>query len=99
MARVPGTRKQGRWLMVNNPALAGLTPRLLVPACHDGTPMIDVTCSYCGATNHVHESQLAGEPGDSELAMRCSECRQQSVTTVHFLREGFADMRAAGWYE
>lgn len=82
-----------------NPAYPLEEPRLLEPACHDRTPMIDMRCTYCGAMNHVHEGQLGDAPGDSELAMRCSQCRRSSVTTVHFLREGFADMRAAGWYE
>ena len=96
MGRLPATRRQGRWVLEPNPALG--EPRLLEPVCHDRTPMIDVRCSWCGAVNHVHESQLDGAPGDAELAMLCSRCRRANFTTVHFLREGFADMRAAGWY-
>lgn len=47
----------------------------LSPACHDRTPCIDIRCS-CGATGHLHLSQIENAPEDSELAMRCYDCRQ-----------------------
>lgn len=87
------------WVFIENPALGGMKPRILKPACHDQTPMIDVECSYCKATNHIHESQIEGAPDDAELAMRCSNCRLPSIGMVYEMRAGFAKMRKDGWYE
>lgn len=84
-------------MIVDNPAYAGETPRILEPACHDRTPMIDVRCAFCGGENHVHESQIAGAPSDADLAMRCARCGLPSVTTVALFREAFAELHHQGW--
>lgn len=87
------------WLITENPAFRGMKPRILEPACHDRTPMIDVKCSFCGSMNHVHESQLEGAPQDAELAMNCARCGLPSVGSVFQMRDAFDQMRKDGWYE
>lgn len=87
------------WVVTRNPHFAGMEPRILRPACHDLTPMIDVYCSFCRAMNHIHESQIEGAPQNAELAMNCAGCGLPNVTTVALVRASFADMRREGWYE
>lgn len=79
-----------------NPAYAGLQPRLLDPACHDRSPMLDVRCS-CGADSHLHESQLKGIDKRARLGIRCSGCEAPMMIEVKALRGAFAHMRREGW--
>jgi hypothetical protein len=80
-----------------NPAFAGREPRLLQPVCHDRTPMLDYACG-CGATSHMHESQLDGLTDLATILFRCHACGVREPIPVEQVRRAFADMRAAGWY-
>jgi hypothetical protein len=86
------------WVVMRNPMYTG-APRLMKPACHDRTPMVDVICGFCGATNHIHEGQIDGAPRDAELWMNCASCRKPSVMEISMMFETFEQMREEGWYE
>jgi hypothetical protein len=65
-------------------------------ACHDGSPAIQFQCSACGATSHMHETQLAAAPAQvDEVGMRCSSCRQPMIVSLTALRRAFDAARQA----
>ena len=87
------------WIIRENPAYKGVTPRKLTPACHDRSPMVDIECSFCGDMNHLHESQLDLPQEITELALRCARCGLPNVGSVEMFRDAFAQLRADGWIE
>lgn len=82
---------------VENPTYAGLTPRPLTPACHDGSHMIDIQCSACGNIDHLHETVLATIPKNVIIGARCQTCHYVNALEANELRRGFAEMRKRGW--
>ena len=83
------------WQLVDNPDYAG-APRLLTPACHDGSPMVDLRCA-CGDTMHVHETQIAGVEPFWEIRSVCKGCSETLVLPPGVLHGAFAQMRRQGW--
>ena len=81
----------------DNPTYAGLTPKPLTPACHDGSHMIDIQCSACGNIDHLHESVLTKIPKDAIIGCRCQTCHHINPIEAGELRRGFAEMRKRGW--
>lgn len=81
--------------IVPNPAYEGRKPTLLTPACHDGTPSLDVQCD-CGHQMHVHESQIT-EYAFSVIISTCHGCGEPLVFPSGFFPEAFGQMRADGW--
>jgi hypothetical protein len=59
--------------------------------------MLDLRC-HCGATSHIHETQLAELPPEVwMLGIRCSGCGDVMTVPASGLREGFTTMRRLGW--
>jgi hypothetical protein len=83
-------------ILLPNAAYAGMTPRLLSAACHDGTPFITITCGGCDAEMHVHESQIKDAPAEAAIGTRC-RCGHMVVFEAGQLHEGFAQLRRDGW--
>jgi hypothetical protein len=81
----------------DNPNYAGKTPQPLLPACHDGSHMLDVECSACGNIDHLHESVLTRMPRDAIIGARCQSCGHVNVLEASYVRAGFAEMRRRGW--
>jgi len=86
-----------RHVLADNPTYAGLTPRPLTPACHDGSHMIDIQCSACGNIDHLHETALATIPRNAIVGCRCQSCHYVIPLEAKQLRAGFAEMRKRGW--
>jgi hypothetical protein len=83
--------------ITDNPAFAGQTPRLLKPACHDGTSFITFRC-HCGQYGHIHESQVrAGISKDAVLALRCSSCLTTDTVSVSAILDAFQTLQDQGW--
>src|SRR5215831_17869772 len=73
-ARECRTRTEAMSKLTDNPTYAGLTPKPLTPACHDGSHMIDIQCSACGNIDHLHETVLAQVPKTAIVGCRCQSC-------------------------
>jgi hypothetical protein len=86
-----------RWAWSDNPAYALRKPAPLEPACHDGSPMLDVLCSACRTVGHVHETGVAAAPAESAIATRCTGCGEMLVFEPGFLQAGFSELRRRGW--
>jgi len=59
--------------------------------------MIDIQCSACGNTDHLHESVLASIPAHAVIGGRCQKCHHINLLDAKELRAGFAEMRRRGW--
>jgi len=88
---------KSRHRITDNPTYAGVTPKPLSPACHDGSHMIDIQCSTCGNIDHLHETVLANIPKNAIIGCRCQACKYVNPLEAKQLRAGFADMRKRGW--
>jgi hypothetical protein len=86
------------WVLEENPAYAGQTPRILKAACHDGTPFITIRCD-CGEELHQHESQTKDIPAGTETGTRCFGCRKLLVFPPGFFADAFQRLRDDGWIE
>jgi hypothetical protein len=84
------------WALRANPALNGMSPRLLVSDCHDHTPFLTIQHD-CGEAMHVHESQLPQRNDETIISTRCPACSEILDIKLGFLREAFASMRREGW--
>jgi hypothetical protein len=82
---------------VANPKYAGRKPEPLTPACHDRSPMLDVECTKCGDTFHIHETQFAQTPKGSAIGLRCTSCGFVEKMTLTNLKASFAELRRLGW--
>jgi hypothetical protein len=87
------------WVVGDNPAYGGMTPRPLKPACHDGSPCIDIICTSCGGTLHQHESRTKSLPLDAEVGCPCPYCHEVLVFPPGFFAEAFTKLREDGWVE
>jgi len=88
---------KSRHRITDNPTYAGVTPKPLSPACHDGSHMIDIQCSTCGNIDHLHETVLANIPKNAIIGCRCQACHYVNPLEAKQLRAGFAEMRKRGW--
>lgn len=87
------------WVLVENPAYAGMEPRILEASCHDGTPFITIRCSECGYDFHCHESQTKTAPADAAIAARCFGCKAVLEFPPGYFAEAFQRLRDDGWIE
>ena len=83
------------WHFVDNPKYAGREPTPLQPACHDGSPSLDIQCTGCENITHIHESQIAGVLVG--VGARCAGCGELMVFPPGRLQQGFTEMRNRGW--
>jgi hypothetical protein len=86
------------WVLLDNPAFEGKTPRVLVAQCHDRTPFITIVCN-CGGEMHLHESQTDPIPEDAEIAAPCKTCGKPLVFPPGYFASAFQTMRDDGWIE
>ena len=86
------------WALVHNPEYAGMDPRPMRAACHDGSPFLTILCT-CGAAMHLHESQILALPQQVEIESPCHGCGTPLVFPPGALAAGFAELRSLGWVD
>jgi hypothetical protein len=86
----------GEWVLVENPAYAGMSPRPMIATCHDGSPFVTIRCR-CGSEFHQHESRVAHVPADAEIASRCFGCGELLVFPPGWFAAVFDQLRSEGW--
>lgn len=87
------------WLLVANPAWAGLQPPaepMRESACCDHSYLVTVQCR-CGEQMHMHQSSWQRAMPHEGIASRCHGCGQTLLFPAGYFDQVLGEMRRQGW--